>query len=256
MKRRLLWINLGLTVLLIAGVAEWIRQWRAAQERYSIFEQDGEPAAEVASFPGPPEPARTRPDAYMPIVERLLFSPDRNAVVVVEAPEPEVIERPDLPRLVGIVDLGRGPVALMAADGNKDAQPVAPGEKIGPFTFVGVSGETITLEWRGQRIEALQAELAGRPQAPASRSQAQSSTQSSASTQQSASLNSGGSDGRETPGGKYNIGPEVQGVSGVFRADPRDKSPAGTEYKGYVKRVRQTPFGQQAWWEKQGSSKE
>jgi hypothetical protein len=59
---------------------------------------------------------------------------------------------------------------------------------------------------------------------------------------------------QETLGGKYSIGREIR--PGVYAADPGDGAPDGTTHQGFVKRVRKTPFGAQAWWEKAAQGQE
>ena len=63
----------------------------------------------------------------------------------------------------------------------------------------------------------------------------------------SARLDSGSSKSVST---KYYIGPPLSGQAGRRSADPSDGVADGTESDGYTRRVRQTPFGAQHWWEK------
>jgi hypothetical protein len=253
LKRKLLILNLALVVLLAAGLVELRRQIHVARDRYSIFDEAS--AAASATFPVSGEAGAVRPVDHMPIVERLLFSADRNPIVEVEAPVIEVVKRPELPMLVGLMDFGKGPIALMTAEGDAAAKPVSIGEKVGEYVFRAATAERITLEWQGQTFDLLHSELANRPaakakapvretRAPATRRPVGAATASAAadaSPKQSTSL-----------GGKYNIGRQIR--EGSHAADPKDSSPAGTVYQGYVKRERRTPFGTQAWWEKQGDT--
>ena len=249
MSRKLLLINVMLLGLLILGVAELVRQARGAQQRYALL--DLMPPKEAPAYPAPVSPPRVRQRDYMPVVDRLLFSRDRNPVVEVEVPPVEIEQRPGLPLLVGLMDLGDGPIAMMAASAKGTPRPVTVGEKVGDFTFVAAQGETLTLEWNGQRFEASEAELNGaegaepnaRPRvqarAPARRPAAKSSTRLDSDRSKSVST-------------KYYIGPELSGQSGRRSADPTDGVEDGTESDGYVRRVRQMPFGAQHWWEKKG----
>ncbi len=247
MSRKLLLINVVLLGLLILGVAELVRQARGAQQRYALL--DLIPPEEAPAYPAPASPPRVRQRDYMPVVDRLLFSQDRNPVVEVEVPPVEIEQRPALPLLVGLMDLGDGPIAMMAASANGTPRPVAAGEKVGDFTFVAAQGETLTLEWNGQQFEATEAELNGadgadpnpRPRvqtrAPARRPAARSSTRL-------------GGDRSKSVSTKYYIGPPLSGQSGRRSADPTDGVADGIESDGYTRRVRQTPFGAQHWWEK------
>jgi hypothetical protein len=254
LKRKLLILNLALVALLVAGLVELRREIRVARDRYSIFDEAS--AAAAATFPTPGQAGAVRPADHMPIVERLLFSADRNPIVEVQAPVLEPVKRPELPLLVGLMDFGKGPIALMAAQGDAAAKPVSIGEKVGEYVFRAATAERITLEWQGQTFDVLHSELANRPAAkakaapvreargPAGRRPAggaMASAAADASPKQPAGL-----------GGKYNIGRQIR--EGSHAADPKDTSPAGTVYQGYVKRERRTPFGTQAWWEKQGDT--
>ena len=136
------------------------------------------------------------------------------------------------------MELGQGPVALMSPDLESRAGPVAVGEKVGAFTFLGTEGEKVLLQWKEEKIAALPSELRGSP---------------------------GGGDGGRQPttraagknlvkapagvGGDYSIGAEMGG--GRYRASRGDSSPAGTRSRGFVKRSQQTPFGAKQWWEKE-----
>jgi hypothetical protein len=256
MKQKLLLLNLGLLALLLAGGFELSRRVEQARSRYQIL-HPFEAAKEAPPFPSPQTPGRVRQADYLPIVDRLLFFSDRNAIVEVEAPEEKIVERPALPLLSGVMNFGEGPIALMAEGARDEPRPVAVGEKVGEYTFLGFSGDKLKLGWQGEELEVSQDSLVGDPQsgsrsssrpagapggspATAARRAAASRRQAETKTPQAPA------DNRKTLGGRYNIGTEIR--PGVFRADPRDSSPAGTEYEGYRKVVNPTPFGSQSWW--------
>ena len=247
MSRKLLLINVMLLGLLILGVTELVRQARGAQQRYALL--DLIPPKEAPAYPAPASPPRVRQRDYMPVVDRLLFSQDRNPVVEVEVPAVEIEQRPALPLLVGLMDLGDGPIAMMAASANGTPRPVVVGEKVGDFTFVAAQGETLTLEWKGQQFEATEAELNGADGAepnPKPRVQARASGRRRAA-KSSTRLDS---DRPKSVSTKYYIGPALSGQDGRRSADPADGVADGTESDGYTRRVHQTPFGAQHWWEK------
>jgi hypothetical protein len=252
LKRKLLILNLALVVLLAAGLVELRLQIRAAQDRYSIFDDPG--AASAAALPTPGQAGVVRPADHMPIVERLLFSPDRNPVVEVETPAAEPVKRPELPLLVGLMDFGKGPIALMAAEGGDAAKPVSIGEKVGEYVFRAATAERITLEWQGQTFDVLHSELTGRPAAKARTGAVREARAPATRRPAGGAAAAANAAPRESTalGGKHNIGRQIR--EGVHAADPKDTAPAGTVYQGYVKRERRTPFGTQAWWEKQGDT--
>jgi hypothetical protein len=261
MKRKLMLLNLALLAFLVASGFEFDRRVEQAHSRYEIL-QRFDAAKQTPQFPAPQGPARVRQAEYLPIVDHLLFYQDRNAVVEVEAPEEKVVERPALPVLSGVVNFGEGPIALMADDSKSDPRPVKVGEKVGEYTFLGFAGNNLKLSWQSEEFEVSQdrlaAELESRPRAAGSRSAGPAAGGSSSpaarraaasrrpTTRPEPSAQQAAADNRKTIGGRFNIGHEIR--PGVFRADPKDTAPAGTEFEGYRKVVNPTPFGNQSWW--------
>lgn len=248
MSRKLLLINVMLLGFLILGVAEFVHQVQGAQQRYALL-SDPMPAKEAPAYPAPASPPRVRQRDYMPVVNRLLFSQDRNPVVEVEVPPPaEVEQRPDFPLLVGLMDLGSGPIAMMAANSKGTPRPVGIGEKVGDFTFVAAAGDVLTLEWKGRQFEATEAELTGADGAAAKpRVQARAVAARRPAAKSSTQL---GTDRSKSVSTKHYIGPPLSGQVGRRSADPSDGVADGTESDGFTRRVRETPFGAQHWWEK------
>ncbi len=248
MTRRLLLLNALLAGMFILGAAELYRQVIEADGRYERLEAFTDPK-QPPEFPAPADPSPTRPADFMPVVNRLLFSPDRNAEVVVETVEPEVDRRPPLPQLSGLVDFGSGPSALMTVDSAKPPVWLAVGDKVGDFVYEGLEGEDIKLKWKEESFTATKEQLS-RPLEAAKRPAAARNTarppraarpgQPAATAAAPADLAGVGQDAR--------IGPEIgPGRYAVVRGDD---SPEGTERNGLVKKVRKTPFGSSTWWEK------
>lgn len=242
MRKKLLALNACLLVLLGFGLWRLQQQVHAAGQRYEILTPIVE-AKDVPPYPVPGRAAPVRPAEYMPVVEKMLFSKDRNAVVVIEEPPPAApVKKPPLPHLVGVMDLGGGPIAMMAADSKRAPAPVALGEKVGEYTFVGAGLDKITLEWNGEKVELAQAELANAPSEPAQRGAGRGRAPAATAANTPAASQVGAADPK--------IGIEMPGRPGVFLPGPGDNSPHGTEHNGFVKTVRRTPFGTQSWWEK------
>ncbi len=259
MKRKLMLLNAALLALLVAGAFELDRRIEQARSRYEIL-QRFDAAKQAPPLPAPQGPERLRQAEYLPIVDHLLFYPDRNAVVEVEAPEVKTVERPALPVLSGVMNFGEGPIALMADDAKSDPKPVKVGEKVGEYTFLGFAGNNLKLSWQSEEFEVSQDRLAAELEKGShagSRSSAGSSGSSSPAARRAAASRrpatrpepapaQQAADNRKSIGGRFNIGHEIR--PGVFRADPKDSSPAGTEFEGYRKVVNPTPFGNQSWW--------
>ncbi len=249
MKKKLGLINVLLAALFVWGCLVLRGQYEHAQQRYEIFGVSTG-TAEPPVMPAPTEAPAVRAAAYAAISQRLLLSRDRNPVIEVIVPEEKKAERPQTPLLIGMVDLGDGPLALMAPDADTSPRWTGVGDKVGEYALQAFDDDTVTLEWNGESFELLQSELAAaqfeRRERRATRNgSAQRRTTASRARESAANL-AGSSDVVEK--GKYTIGREL--TSGVYAADPRDGAKEGAEYKGYVRRVRATPFGSQHWWEK------
>ena len=247
MSRNLVLLNLALLAVLVAGTTELYRRTKDARQRYDIFERTGSGQGTHA-FSRPDKLAAVRPSDYLAVVDRLLFSKDRNPIVTIEVPPPEVADRPDLPRFIGLMDLGDGPIALMASAPNAIPKPVVRGEKVGEFTFVEAQGDSIIFQWQDETIEVSQAELTGSAGQAAGTSA--NPRRSAAGQPQAASGARLDAQREGRVGGQHNIGSELPGRPGVYAADPKDSSPHGTEHEDFVKTVKKTPFGTQSWWVK------
>lgn len=245
MTRKLLLLNLLLAGVFIVGAAELYRQVVEAGQRHERLGAFSDPK-HPPEFPTPADPNPTRPADFMPVVERLLFSADRNAEVVVETAEVEAARRPALPQLSGLVDFGSGPSALMTAESGGSPVWLAIGDKIGDFVYEGVEGEDIKLKWKEESFTATREQLRHAPEPPRRSAARPPSARNPRSPQGGraaaapADLAGVGQDNR--------IGPEIG--PGRYAVARGDDSPEGTEHNGLVKRVRKTPFGASSWWEK------
>ena len=265
-NKKLLALNVVLAVIVVAAAAGLYASIGAANERYSILTPQV-PVKDVPDYPGPAAVRRVRAGDYLPIVDRMLFSSDRNPIIEVAGPFQAPLESwPPLPRLAGIMELGEGPVALMSPDLGSPATPIEVGEKVGAFTFLGTQGEKVLLQWRDEKIAAMPSELRGSPANDGRRRAGSRSAGGSGRTRrpsiertapskapaaraESVQVKKPASKQPGAIGGKYKIGSDMG--SGRYRVDRNDDSPAGTRYQGFIKRSRQTPFGTISWWEKE-----
>ena len=263
-NKKLLALNVVLAVLVVAAAAGLYASIGAANERYSILTPQV-PSKDVPDYPGPESVRRVRAGDYLPIVNRMLFSSDRNPIIEVAGPPQASPEsRPPLPRLAGIMELGEGPVALMSPDLDTPATPIEVGERVGAFTFLGTQGEKVLLQWRDEKIAAMPSELrgssgdggrrragsrsagSGRTRRP---SRARMTTSQAPARAESVQVRQPAGQQPGAIGGKYNIGASIG--AGRYRADRNDDSPAGTRSQGFIKRSLVTPFGTRSWWEKE-----
>jgi hypothetical protein len=245
MKRKLLLLNALLAGGFILGATELYRQVLDGDARYDRLQVFSDPR-QPPEFPSPADPTPTRAGNFMPIVDRLLFSADRNADIIIETVETEVASRPGLPHLAGLVDFGDGPSALMTADAGEPATWISVGGKIGAFVFEGVDGEEVKLSWNEEQFTVTKEQLNETPVAvrkpPVRPPPGPRGGRPTAATAANAAGDLAG------VGQNSRIGPEMS--PGVYRVVPGDDSPAGTEHEGFIKKTRSTPFGATAWWEK------
>ncbi len=246
MKRRLLVVNGVLLVAAGIGLWRFRVEYRQSQERYRVLTPPRAPvppAVPTAQLPPPVQPA-----AYFDAAQKYLFSPDRNPNVAVEPPK--VKPRPPLPVLFGVMNLGTGPIALMAANATGAHKPIRIGEPIGDFKLVAAAGDKITLEWEGEKIHAQVSDLlvkqpaAGAPQQAAGTANAGGTLSGAAALAPAPTV--------VTPAGRpgeYAVGGPIEGRPGTYYAPPVDSAPPGTVFQNKRKVLRQTPFGSQAWWE-------
>jgi len=245
MKRRLLVVNGVLLVAAGIGLWRFRVEYRQSQERYRVLTPPRAPvppAVPTAQLPPPVQPA-----SYFDAAQKYLFSPDRNPNVAVEPPK--VKPRPPLPVLFGVMNLGTGPIALMAANATAGHKPIRIGEPIGEFKLVAAGGDKITLEWEGEKIHAQVSDLLVK--------QAAAPPQQAAGTANAGGTLSGAAALAPAPTvvnptgrpGEYSVGSPIDGRPGTYYAPPGDTAPAGTVFQNKRKVLRQTPFGSQAWWE-------
>lgn len=235
MKRKLLLLNLTLLALSVAAGVHLRREWIDARTReQEVLERRLRPvpAPRVAPLPAV-EPVKAA--TYNEIAQKMLFSKDRNPIVVVEAPPPpKPIPMPALPLFHGVVDFGDGPMAIMS-EGPKGAhRDYQPGDKVGAFKLVALNNEELVLEWEGKTITKRVDEFIDRSTpAPAAAGQAAAAKAAPVAPPVTTAA--------AAPGGDLN--------GGVKACQPGDTSPAGTVSDGMRKVIKPTPFGSRCYWE-------
>jgi hypothetical protein len=250
MKRRLLWINLALVIVLGACGYLLRQRWvEAAQRKQEILRANPAEPAKVAGKTAPVEPP-PRAASYFEVAEKMLFSKDRNPTVVVDAPPPPK-PMPPLPAAYGVMDIGSGPVAFLAAKGQAQRGYRA-GETIGEFKLLEVSAQELAFEWDGKTIRKKVEELRGESRdapglaqqpaaaAPATRPGDAPPPKSPGEATTNTTNPSGDADpfGRDSGPGKK-------------LCKPGDNTPAGTVVKGYKKVIRFSPMAQICLWEEE-----
>ncbi|HEX8984081.1 MAG TPA: hypothetical protein VF767_01565 [Bryobacteraceae bacterium] len=238
MRKKLVLLDLALAAAAVVLALQVRDKWFEARKREQVVL-----GLKVQPIPPPPYAplplvGPLRPADYAGVVEKNLFSPDRNPTVIVEVKAPPPM--PDLPIYFGMMNLGDGPMAIMSPKPDQSPREIKFGSKVGEFTLVAADAERVTLEWNGQKIEKRAAELGPRvagPQPPA----AAASPARATPAPQSAPMN--------VPAGPVEAAPGKDTGGGYRACVKGDNSPDGTVKDGMRKVVTQSPFGAMCRWE-------
>lgn len=244
MKRGLRWWDFAILAMVGLGCWSLAHEYRMANLRYLIFDS-GVQQSEVAEPARPSALSTLQPGEFAGIAESMLFSPDRDRA---GRSTPTPIAQPRsvaLPRLFGVADLGDGPAALLATHPGQRAEWIRPGQQVGDFVLRSVSSDALVFLRSGSVVTVTPEELR-RPEQAVTRPVLASRINAPAPRATRV-----GNASKETRprGGGYRIGAEFR--PGRFAADPNDGATDGTTSGGYVRRVRQSPFGDQHWWERE-----
>ena len=243
MKPRVGVLEFGLALLV--GWSGWT-VWNGARQaagRHEIFDT-ALASPGVDQRPAEPLARAVRSTAYSVISSKNVFSAKRGTLARSTSRPIGQVRADPLPVLSGIANLGDGPAALLAAQAGAKPRWVAAGEQVGGYRLEAIQGDRLTFSFRGRQVSVSAKELqdasrrrAARPRAPSDRPVVRMPADA-------------GALGSPRPSrGRYRIGAEFR--TGRFGADATDGAPDGTVYEGYVRRIRQSPFGAQHWWEKQ-----
>jgi len=234
-KRKLLLANITLLALTVAGGVHLRSEWVESRAReQAVLRKRIQPTPPPPLMPLPAtEPVKAV--EYSDIAQKMLFSKDRNPVVVVEPPPaPKAIPMPALPLFHGLLNLGDGPMAIMSEGPKGPHRDYQPGDKVGAFKLIAVNNDELVLEWQGQTITKKVDEILdrsnGAPPAPAPATAAAAAPPPAPVAKAAAA-----------PGGDLS--------PGIKACQPGDTSPAGTVADGMRKVIKQSPFGSRCYWE-------
>ena len=238
------WWDFALLAIFVLVVLHLGHYSRAKNARNDIF-NGGARQDEVAGLAELSTPPALQAGEFTEIAESMLFRPGRGAAVQVSSTQTVHPPRVALPRLFGVADLGDGPAALLAARPDMRAEWVRPGQPVGEFVLRSVSSDALVFLRSGRVVTATPEELRnpGRTvtrAVPSNRVNAPSPPATRVGNEPTA--------GRP-PGGEYRVGAEFR--PGRYAADPNDGAADGTTSGGFVRRVHQSPFGAQHWWERE-----
>ncbi|MDP9113411.1 MAG: hypothetical protein M3O20_06990 [Acidobacteriota bacterium] len=152
MNRRIVLLNVALVALV--GVLGWVLRanWLEAQARErAVLRRRITPKA-VLPPPNLPRVQAAAPAEYIDVANKMLFSKDRNPIVVVEPPKPapEPV-MPPLPSYSGQMSIGEPVIFLSAA---KDVQHgYHAGDQVGDFKLSSFDQDNVVFEWKGKTVE-------------------------------------------------------------------------------------------------------
>ncbi|HUS06340.1 MAG TPA: hypothetical protein VMZ52_08595 [Bryobacteraceae bacterium] len=239
MKSRLVSLNLFL-LLLVVG-AGWIlrNRWVESREREAaVARQQVKPLPPPAIAPIA-KPLAAKPTNYVDVAQKMLFVRDRNPNVILKPPPapPPPPPMPALPSAYGVVNIGQGPMVIMAEKSGAQHKSYKAGDKVGEFKLLAFNNSEVLLEWNGERIKKRIDELKDRTTPPP----AAEPTPVAAPASNAA--------------GSTSLAPSKPGPSDVAAGRgskacvASDTSPAGTVADGMKKVVMETPFGKSCRWD-------
>jgi hypothetical protein len=176
---------------------------------------------------------------YQEIATKTLFHPSRDSRIPVEAPPPPPPKppMPALPKYHGTMNIGEGPMALLAM-GNGPSQELKPGGMIGPFKLVDFNTVDMTFEWQGEIVRRTLDQLTDRTIQVAS-----SAPDSGGRSVSSAPV------AVVAPVVLQPLGPGTSLPDGGAACQPNDNMAVGTVVSGLRKVEASTPFGKACRWD-------
>jgi hypothetical protein len=241
LKQKLILLNIVL--LAVSGLfgAELYQSWKSARERErQMLNKRVAPGPVVAVVVGP-TPAALTAAAYIEVAQQVLFFKTRTPdVEIVVTPTPTPTPVPPFPRFYGVMNLGDGPMAILA-EGPARQKPFMLGEKVGQFKLASIGNEDLTFEWQDKTFKKKFSELQEKNEV----------AQAGGASERTAGPTANAQAPKPTP-------PPVDGQpgldtgGGVRACAPNDSAAAGTVKDGYKKVVNDTPFGKACRWEQVG----
>jgi hypothetical protein len=236
LKRKLLILNLALTMALVYAGVRIRGEWRAAKARERATWLAKTPPVAPPQLAPLPQTPPVLPSGYLNIADKMLFDKSRDSKVVVEPPPPPPPPPPVPPMPVyhGQMNLGGGPIVFLSAPGDAGKQSVRIGDKIGPFTLLDANTAELTFGWDGRTIRKTTDELLDHSIPAPGPALAAIEPVAPAPTMP------------KTPTGP---GADMGDDSGRAFCKPNDSTPPGEVVNGLRKVNRPTPFGAACWWE-------
>ena len=252
MRKPITYLNLALLTLAMWVAAAIHDTWQSNHARYKQFVTSAATPGPGVSKAGMAEAGLAAvPDSYSVLLTRNLFSPDRNNDQALASVSKV---RPPVPLVIGTLNLGSGPVALMAEPQQARQatfRRLKVGDEIGGYRVAEIAEHQVVIEFEGQKttIDVYESaenvrQAAGRAAVRPARPAGTAADQVLTAVPAAPSASSAGPASTPAPGAA--TAPAVAPATG---------SPTGDRYltvtvEGNRKRYdRVTPFGVQTWYE-------
>lgn len=249
MRGRLFLINLLLLACIAGAAMELKKLLDETRKREEMVRANSPKLPAAKAVAASPNVEKTTPANYLDIATRLLFSRDRNPVVE-PPPPPAPPQIPPFPLAYGVLMIGDPPTVMLSEAKGKPQKGYRPGDRVGEFKIVAVTGADVTFEWQGQKFTKTLGELADKEAAkllaaaPAQAAAESAPASSPVAVAAPAVTSLGGGSGPEKQGPGQVVTPTMK------QCQPGDTTPDGTIVDGYRKINTATPFGFQCRWEK------
>ena len=241
--RRNLWL-LDLILLVAVVISGFVlrQRWSDSYVREQALLRQMVPAGPPPALPALPSVTPATPASYLEVAQMMLFSRDRNPNVILDPPPPPPPPpvMPPLPVAYGMMDLGLGPMAILAEKAGAPHHSYKAGDTIGAFKILGLNTKEILFDWEGQPVKRTLEELAEKRSTVAYNTPPPDNP------------------GAATPAPAAPQTTAIGGAKGPVEADmgnqakacaAGDSSPAGTIEGGMKKVITKSPFGDVCRWE-------
>jgi hypothetical protein len=238
MNRKLILLNVVLVAVVGYAGYRFRNEYRAAKARETAMHRAKVGSAPVAPLSALTEQPPVMATTYQVVATKTLFHPSRdpNLPVEVPPPPPPPPPMPALPKYRGAMNIGDGPVALLAL--GAETQEVKAGDRIGPFTLMDFNTVDMTFDWQGQVVRRTLDQLTDR------QAQAVAVAEDAART--------AAAPPPPAPVVKTALGPGEITSQGFKVCQANDSTPEGTVQGGFKKVSYQTPFGSACRWDPVG----
>ena len=237
MTRRLFYLNALLLLIAVALGMRLRMLWLDAREREEMVHLNETSRLVYRPQAPPPQVQAVNAMNYSDVAMRMLFSRDRNPVVIdpPKPPPPPPPPTPPFPKSNGVMMFAE-PRVILSARGGEGQKIYRFGDKVGEWEIVKFDAKTITLKWMDTEVTKDLADLVdNNPMA---------AVQATAAPAASSGVTVKGPESSGAPGR-----PADSLGNGTRACAPGDTAPNGQIVDGMKKVVVANPFGVSCHWE-------